>query len=82
MPYIKKEARTEISDGRRPLTTAGELNYAITVLLLGYTRVHGLSYQTLNEVVGVMECAKQEYYRRLAVPYEEMKILENGDLYL
>lgn len=83
MPYIPQNDRSELMDApHRNPRTAGELNYVITEALIGYTRVHGLSYRTINEVVGVLECAKQEYYRRLAVPYEEAKILENGDVYL
>jgi hypothetical protein len=83
MPYIPQKARGElIGAPHRNPATAGELNYIITEALIGYTRVHGLSYKTLNEVIGVLECAKQEYYRRLATPYEESKILENGDVYL
>jgi len=30
--------------------------------------------------MGVLECVKQEFYRRRAVPYEEEKIEENGDI--
>ena len=29
---------------------------------------------------GVLENIKQEFYRRVALPYEEKKIIENGDI--
>ena len=60
---------------------AGVLNYAITRICLNYIARKGLSYRNINEVIGVLECAKQEFYRRVAVPYEEKKKKENGDVY-
>jgi len=35
----------------------------------------------INEVIGVLECAKLELYRRVAAPYEERKRIENGEVY-
>lgn len=67
---------------RRNPRDAGELNYVITEALIGYLRVKGLRYATLNEIVGVLECAKAEFQRRIVAPYEDMKIAENGDVYL
>ena len=40
-----------------------------------------LRYTHVNEAVGVLECAKLELYRRVAAPYEDEKIAENGDVY-
>jgi len=37
-------------------------------------------YHLLNSAVGVFESAKLEFYRRCVVPYEEMKILVEGDI--
>ena len=31
--------------------------------------------------MGALECAKLELYRRVAAPYEDVKIMENGDVY-
>jgi hypothetical protein len=42
---------------------------------------HGQSYSIINDIVGVLECAKMEFYRRVAVPYEDKKRTENGDVY-
>lgn len=79
MPYIRTEDRPGvIIDGP---TTAGELNYAITKLCVDYTSFMGECYTTINEVIGALECAKQEFYRRVAAPYEDKKIKENGDVY-
>lgn len=80
MPYITAEAKDEVREtGPR---NAGELNYAITQQVLRYIDPNkGLSYRLLNEVVGVLECVKQELYRRMVAPYEDAKIAENGDVY-
>ena len=61
--------------------TPGELNYLITILLKEYIEREGLSYATLNECIGVLECAKLELYRRVAAGYEDQKCEENGDVY-
>lgn len=82
MPYIK--------DGRvhlRPTSdwvaeTPGDLNFQLTSLIVDYLDHHGQSYYTYNEVIGVLECAKLELYRRMVAPYETCKQAENGDVYL
>lgn len=78
MPYIDKERRNII--GFSP-ETAGDLNYLFTVLCRDYLLRNGLRYQTINDIIGALEGAKQEFYRRVAVPYENRKIKENGDCY-
>ena len=81
MPYIKQERREAILAGAKP-QDAGELNFAISVLVDNYLKDKGgIRYAHLNEVVGAMDCAKLELYRRIAAPYEDKKIEENGDLY-
>lgn len=34
-----------------------------------------------SEIIGALECCKLELYRRIAAPYEDIKIGENGDVY-
>jgi hypothetical protein len=81
MPYITLEAREHLDQGGKP-STAGELNYAITRLVDEYLiQKGGIRYGHLNEVMGVLECAKLELYRRLAAPYEDQKLNETGDVY-
>lgn len=81
MPYIKQERRDAIRAGAKP-QDAGELNFAISILVDDYLKDKGpLRYAHLNEVVGAIDCAKLELYRRVAVPYEDQKIEENGDVY-
>ena len=42
---------------------------------------HPLTYQTMNDIIGALEGAKLEFYRRVVVPYENDKIEQNGDVY-
>lgn len=83
MPYVKQEDRAELNSGRYP-TTPGELNYSITKLVreyLGYMFHQPPNYAAYNEVIGVLDSAKLEFYRRVVSPYEDEKKSENGDVY-
>ncbi len=83
MPYIKQEARKALyvwSD--RDAETPGELNYQITQLIMRYLHKFKPSYALGNTVVGVLECAKAEFYRRVLAKYEDAKKKENGDVYI
>jgi len=80
MPYIKPDIRKVLEARPHPMT-AGELNYLITRLADNYLDGRGFCYATINDVIGALECAKLELYRRLAAPYEDTKIAENGDVY-
>jgi len=81
MPYIKQEQRNQLEDIDTPAITAGELNYCITKLVCEYINSNKLNYQTINDIVGALEGAKLEFYRRVAAPYENVKMKENGDVY-
>jgi hypothetical protein len=80
MPYVKQERREQLDSGMETHKTVGDLNYQITKLCVEYVGAFP-SYKILNDVIGVLECAKQEFYRRVAAPYENIKIHENGDVY-
>jgi|TARA_A100001011_G_scaffold371898_1_gene429721 hypothetical protein len=80
MPYISIEDRNELDNGAMP-ETAGELNYMISSLLDEYLTEKGKNYNNINEVIGMLECAKLELYRRVAAPYEDEKIDQNGDVF-
>jgi hypothetical protein len=81
MPYIKSERRKAILAGAKP-QDPGELNFAVTALVDRYLEDKGgIRYSHLNEVIGALDCAKLELYRRIAAPYEDAKIVENGDVY-
>lgn len=80
MPYVRKTDRARLDGGGEP-KTPGELNYVISKKIDSYLTHKGVSYANLNEVIGVLECAKLELYRRIAAGYEDSKIAENGDVY-
>lgn len=79
MPYVKQQYRDLLV--RETPKNPGELNYCITELLIGYIHDRGLCYATINDVLGALSGATQEFYRRVAAPYEDEKIKENGDVY-
>jgi len=63
-------------------STAGRLNYSISRILGAILNDdERISYARINELVGVLECAKIELYRRIAAPYEDDKSRINGDVY-
>lgn len=76
MPYISAEQRAEPSSKPNP----GVLNYRITQLVDEFIG-DDLTYARVNAAIGVLECAKLELYRRVAAPYEDEKLAENGDVY-
>jgi len=85
MPYIHPAYREALDPYIEDLIdqidygSMGEINYIITRLcdaMLGEVR-----YSKINSLIGVLECAKLELYRRVAAPYENDKIDENGDVY-
>jgi len=82
MPYIKKERRMDLDWGSTSIpVNAGELNFKITQLITMYLLERVESYETYNDIVGALEGAKLELYRRKIAPYEDKKIKENGDVY-
>lgn len=82
MPYIKESRRQELIENIRTPENAGELNFKISHLVNQYFNQEGeITYFTINEVIGVLECAKLEVYRRIAQHFEDIKMRENGDVY-
>lgn len=84
MPYIKRARRDQLKPAlidQVYLHNPGELNYAITVLIRNYFHNHGENYTAINDVVGALDSAKLEFYRRVAIPLEDQKRRENGDVY-
>jgi hypothetical protein len=88
VPYVKEERREKF----RPITdllydliqkdtVSGDLNYLISVLIKEYIAAKGQSYQTFNDISGALKNADSEFYRRIVAPYEDDKIIDNGDVY-
>lgn len=80
MPYIKQEDREcleRITNTFHSGLESGDLNYLITKLLLAQKPER---YEDFNRLMGVLESCKIEFYRRHVVPYENLKVKENGDV--
>lgn len=58
MPYIKQNQREELWS--RSPETAGELNFFITLKLHEYIQLNGDRYQAHNDVLGIVELAKDK----------------------
>ena len=85
MPYVAKEKRQYLRPKfYDPARNSGELNYQLTAVIQQYLhelgKVRDIRYTDLNDVIGALEGAKLEFYRRVVVPYETTKIEINGDV--
>jgi len=88
LPYIKAANRNKhekilenlanILKTLLPEEIDGELNYVVTQIL---KEIYPHRYFHINKAEGVLECIKLEYYRRVAAPYEDLKIEKAGDVY-
>lgn len=78
MPYINEEYRSRASIAPQ---TPGELNFSVTETVINYLEDKGESYTTYNDILGALEGAKLELYRRRVAPYEDDKRIANGDVY-
>ena len=89
MPYIDPSERPEFSPhahGTPAALTSGQLNYQICELVQDFLEARQVlnrqvRYDDYNACIGALECAKQEVYRKLIVPYEKRKERENGDCF-
>tara|TARA_R110002096_G_scaffold70622_3_gene169274 strand:+ start:281 stop:559 length:279 start_codon:yes stop_codon:yes gene_type:complete len=90
MPYIKPDDRLKYGHHLMSIKAGlsnheeipvGELNYIISTMIAELLENFGLNYSNGNKLIGVLECAKLELYRRMLTPYENQKIIDNGDVY-
>jgi len=87
MPYITQEERPQYDEvlaeligllkEKPPESVDGHLNYVVTRVI---KEVYPLRYYHVNKAMGVLECIQHEFYRRVAAPYEDTKIEQNGDV--
>jgi hypothetical protein len=89
MPYIKKDRRllldpaiSELKEKMRSLDnlSKGDLNYICYSLGLSYIKTKGPSYQNISDAVDGIRGSSTELSRRILDPYEDTKIVENGDI--
>lgn len=84
MPYIKPDRRPAFDQAIKALAdevqNEGEMNYVMYKLATLVIDRMGESYANLAMCSSAMEHAKLEWYRRRLAPYEDGKIVENGDI--
>ena len=89
MPYVTQVKREAFTSSVNKLMdtlavnyyAVGDINYIITRLMLAFIETHGKKYETYNAAIGVLECAKQELYRKSVSAYEDHKAIQNGDVF-
>ena len=85
MPYITEDDRDQfvfVEGALEDVTkykklTAGELQY---IIALAIKHSQPENYQDMNDVMGALAGAQMEFYRRTVAPYEDTKIVLNGDV--
>jgi hypothetical protein len=90
MPYITTADREKFGGGGgehfdSPMEhiafiaeNAGQLNYAITMILKHYLQKKGECYAVHNEIMGMLDCCGKEWYRKRVAKYEDIKEAQNG----
>lgn len=87
MPYINQEARKVYDPHIDALCeelfesdwNVGHMNYIIYRIMIRFFTLRR-SYQTINDIKGVLGNVWSEFYRKMAVPYEEDKEKDNGGI--
>lgn len=93
MPYIHQDDRPALDGPIEDILNIvadtnvashrGQLNYIISRIVAGVIHPTGPAewrYNEIMEVVGTFECAKLEFYRRIAAEKEDKAIRQNGDI--
>jgi len=84
MPYIEVERKEVISFAVSELSSyigsKGDLNFVICELVGQLISHKGVNYQNISEIIDAVHDAETELRRRLLVPYEDIKLEENGDV--
>ena len=81
MPYLTEDRKKQLLEWGYQAENGGDLNFLFSNIIRNYIWFHGSNYQRINDVVGALEGAKLEFYRRIVTPYEDNKIEENGDVF-
>ena len=80
MPYLTSDAKTDLAKRGHP-RGAGELNFVLCQVMVEYYNNNGQNYQAHNDILGALEGARLEWFRRVLCPYEDVKRVENGDVF-
>jgi hypothetical protein len=89
MPYIKQKERNLYNNLASQIVehlddpdidfNTGHVNYIVySIMKEWFYRRAG--YRTINDVAGVLNNVAAEFYRKIAVPYEDEKCKQNGEV--
>lgn len=89
VPYIRQHERLkyvpvllEVAKIFAPMSNEnkpGELAFLLTAIVREAVGENA-RFSELNLAIGALESVKLEFYRKTIAPYEDRKIVENGDL--
>jgi hypothetical protein len=82
MPYIKNSRRLDVDEivylmATKDIKADGDLNYILFKYCKNYVQP---GYNNYKNFCGELRQCVTEIERRLLGPYEEIKIIENGDV--
>jgi len=84
MPYIKDKEKKKFANLIDKLVlyinSKGDLNYVICELTSQFIAQTGVTYTRMSEKIDAVHDAEAELRRRLLDPYEDQKIIDNGDV--
>jgi len=82
MPYIKKYNREHFDDVVDAMFNAGvQVNGDLNYILFAFCKRHiDPSYNNYKNFMAELNEAAEEIRRRLLAPYEDEKIIQNGDV--
>lgn len=92
MPYIKQDVREDFDTTIEVILASvsnlpksyvkGALNYIISRIVAGALQPDkgDWKYDAIADAIGTFDCAKLEFYRRIAGPKEDRAIELNGDI--
>lgn len=93
MPYIPQDDRptydalieelAKLLSQQQPDKRKGHANYVITQIARkawGVDYPENESYSNYADIIGTLECARLEIYRRWVADYEDKAIAKNGDV--
>jgi len=81
LEFVVEDIIEDVIDGYSEDEYEGICNYVISRVVAGVMKPkNGWRYKWLNRAHGTFLSAAAEFYRRVAIPYEDECILKNGDI--
>jgi len=83
MSYVKHDIRNAINKyidfDNCQIEDCEQLQYVITKICIDYLKLNGLKFQTVNDIIGVLDTVKDDIRQQAKMvikqPYENLKIV-------